>query len=365
MSHHRPTGNPYAKLTRGFFYKRPAYTLQSSGVFSPRQLLAIFLALVVCGMAFWLRLAIDHVLPPGFPFLTFFPAIILTTFMLGMWPGIACALMGGILSLYYLLPTSNSFEMLPSTWVAIGFYVFISIAFILMLTTMDSALRRADIAQRQAEANSEFQSVMAREMNHRIKNLFGVIVSIVRLTAKSSPDAASFANQLAGRISSLSHAHEIVWESAGQTSVSLHEVIERILAPHRTHASAGIHISISGDCSVEDPHILQIISLLVYELATNASKYGVFSKVDGSLKLQIDELLATPEMGRRLVLYWHERFGGPKPIADGTVVGEGFGSELMKRLVSSVDGNYAHEVKSGEGVDATIELPLQKQTYQD
>ncbi len=169
--------------------------------------------------------------------ITFFPAIIFSTFVLGMWPGIACAVMGGLLSIYYFIPPSNGFEMPPSAWVATGFYVFISVAFILMLTMMDSALRKADIAQRQAEANSEFQSVMAQEMNHRVKNLFGVITSIVRLTAKSSSDTNSFATQLAGRISSLSHAHEIVWESAGQSSVSLHEVIERILAPHRTDLS--------------------------------------------------------------------------------------------------------------------------------
>jgi two-component sensor histidine kinase len=363
MSHRPTSGNTFVDLRRSFFYKRPAYALQGAGVFSPRQLFAIFLALVVCGMAFWLRLAIDGVLPPGFPYVTFFPAIIFTTFVLGMWPGIACALMGGILSLYYLLPTSNGLEMSPSTWVAIGFYLFISVAFILMLTLMDSAIRKADIAQKQAEANSEFQSIMAREMNHRVKNLFGVITSIVRLTAKSSTDMNSFATQLAGRISSLSHAHEIVWESAGETSVSLHEVIERILAPHRTQLSAEVNVSISGDCRVDDPHIQQVVSLLINELATNASKYGVFSKADGSLKLRIEEIPTSPEADRRLVLYWHERFGSTKPIADNAEIGKGFGTELMERLVSGVDGTYAHDIKSGEGVDATIELPLGKQPH--
>jgi hypothetical protein len=35
----------------------------------------------------------------------------------------------------------------------------------------------------------------------------------------------------------------------------------------------------------------------------------------------------------------------------------------MERLVSGVDGTYAHDIKSGEGVDATIELPLGKQPH--
>lgn len=364
MQHRPPTGNSYTDLKHSLFFNRPAYALHNAAVFSLRQLFAILLALAVCGLAFWLRLAIDEVLPPGFPFVTFFPAIIFTTFMLGMWPGIACAVMGALLSVYYFIPPFNGFEMSSSASVAIGFYVFISAAFILMMTTMDSALRKADMAQRQAEANSEFQSVMAREMNHRVKNLFGVITAIVRLTAKSSADMNSFSTELAGRISSLSHAHEMVWESAGQTSVSLQQVIERILAPHRTEASAGVNISISGDCKVDDPHILQIVSLLVYELATNASKYGVFSKTEGSLKLKIDELLATPEKDRCVVLHWHERFADSKPIVHCDVAATGFGTQLMNRLISGVDGRYVHDIKKGEGVDATIELPLGNHQYQ-
>jgi two-component sensor histidine kinase len=142
-------------------------------------------------------------------------------------------------------------------------------------------------------------------------------------------------------------------------------VIERIIAPHRTDLSAGVNVTISGDCKVEDSHILQIVSLLVHELATNASKYGVFSKAEGSLTLRIEELPNSPQTDRRLVLIWHERFVGPKPITDNAVIGKGFGTELMKRLILGVDGSYAHDVKIGEGVDATIELPLGKQLQPD
>ena len=50
---------------------------------------------VACLLAFVIRLMLDRYLPPGFPFLTFFPAVILSTLVGGQWPGIACAVGGG------------------------------------------------------------------------------------------------------------------------------------------------------------------------------------------------------------------------------------------------------------------------------
>ena len=49
------------------------------------------------------RMMLDSSLPPGFPFLTFFPAVILSTLVAGLWPGIACAVAGGLAALYFFI----------------------------------------------------------------------------------------------------------------------------------------------------------------------------------------------------------------------------------------------------------------------
>jgi two-component sensor histidine kinase len=343
-------------VKRHVLYRRPAYVLQDVPLHDLRQMGLVGLSFIVCWLVFQLRVMINDVLPPGFPFITFFPAIILCAFVLGMWPGIFCALMGGLLSVYHFIPPDNNFDMSPSAWVAIGFYAFISIAFIVMLTIMDRTLRRADVAQMQAEQNAEFQSVMAREMNHRVKNLFGVITSIVRLSSKSSDDIASFATQLTGRISSLSHAHELVWESHGQTNVSVRDIVERIVLPIRSQSTTAF--SVSGDHRLDDPHVLQVLSLMVHELATNAAKHGALSSHEGSLAIVIDTLPADGEMPQRLVLKWHERLPVVSVSMKHSKTGTGFGKELMQRLVNGIDGTYSHEMTSGKGVDVIIELPF-------
>lgn len=47
-------------------------------------------------IAFALRYALDGELPPGFPYLTFFPAVIVTAFFAGIREAIAVAVLCGL-----------------------------------------------------------------------------------------------------------------------------------------------------------------------------------------------------------------------------------------------------------------------------
>ena len=69
------------------------------------------IAVVIFAVALGVRFAVDHLLPPGFPYLTFFPAIILTTFFFGLRPGIVSALLGGVAAWYFFIGPSGSFAM--------------------------------------------------------------------------------------------------------------------------------------------------------------------------------------------------------------------------------------------------------------
>src|SRR3954471_13131656 len=79
---------------------------------------AFLLALVI-------RLALDSYLPPGFPFLTFFPAVILSTLIAGLWPGIVCAAISGLAALYFFIQPYYSCEMDYGAKIAMAFYFFV------------------------------------------------------------------------------------------------------------------------------------------------------------------------------------------------------------------------------------------------
>ena len=71
-----------------------------------RPLYAYVVSALFCGVAFVLRLTAQGFLPIGYPFVSFFPAVILSTFLFGLRPGIFAGIVCGILSWYFFIPAS-------------------------------------------------------------------------------------------------------------------------------------------------------------------------------------------------------------------------------------------------------------------
>src|SRR5690606_40659194 len=55
-----------------------------------------------------------------------------------------------------------------------------------------------------------FRSLLLREVNHRVKNQYAVILSIIRETGKRSKSIADYEARLRERIMSLSNAHDLL-----------------------------------------------------------------------------------------------------------------------------------------------------------
>jgi two-component sensor histidine kinase len=79
------------------------------------------------------------------------------------------------------------------------------------------------------------QETFAAEMTHRIKNLFALAASMVRLSLRGSATKEELAEKAAGRLQALSDASAIVRRDFGQIPwerAELAEILARILRPH-------------------------------------------------------------------------------------------------------------------------------------
>lgn len=56
----------------------------------------LVLTLALVGIAYGLRAGSDDVLPAGYPFLTFFPAVIISSFVFGWREGLLAGVLGGL-----------------------------------------------------------------------------------------------------------------------------------------------------------------------------------------------------------------------------------------------------------------------------
>jgi PAS domain S-box-containing protein len=211
-----------------------------------------------------------------------------------------------------------------------------------------SAAKRAEHAR----------DLLSRELSHRIKNLFAVVSSLIRLSAQGNPTAQLFSKTIRGRIEALGRAHAYIRPHEGgpgfeaDESRTLHTLLETVLEPYR-HGQAGERIRINGFDPAIGPGAATAFALACHEFATNAVKYGALSTPEG---LVVIECRAE---GDAFVLVWMER-GGP-PI-NPPPEREGFGSMLARRSVAGDLGGTIALDWAREGLTIRLSAPVERLT---
>jgi two-component system, sensor histidine kinase PdtaS len=123
-------------------------------------------------------------------------------------------------------------------------------------------------ARKSAEARL---TVVASELNHRVKNTLATFQAIVTHAARQSLSRKRFVESVTGRIRALGHAHDLLVRSQWQ-AVALPDMIAeelRAYGPER--------VIVDGPVVWLTPKAALAFGLMVHELATNAAKYGAFS----------------------------------------------------------------------------------------
>ena len=197
------------------------------------------------------------------------------------------------------------------------------------------------------------REVLSHELSHRIKNIFSVISSLTSLSARGHPEAASFAEELRGRINALARAHEFARPHSassrpGTGDSTLFGFLRDLLSPYDPSPGEEGRIAIAGEDQGFDDSAATPLALLFHELATNAAKYGALSTPSGRVAIEV------VRQGEEVVLGWRERGGPPVPGPPGH---EGFGSRLA---IISVQGQLGGKVIRRwppEGLDLEARLP--------
>ena len=118
--------------------------------------------------------------------------------------------------------------------------------------------------------------VLLREINHRVKNQYAVILSLIRETGLRSESIEEFQQKVRERVTALAASHDLLVKSewAGST---LAEVVAEQLAPFAHEAQ----VTVTGPLISIPPIAVQNLGMAFHELGTNSAKYGVLSGVAG------------------------------------------------------------------------------------
>ncbi|MGO4524766.1 HWE histidine kinase domain-containing protein [Microvirga sp. 2MCAF35] len=213
-----------------------------------------------------------------------------------------------------------------------------------------SQLASVAIERVQAE---EQQRLLINELNHRVKNTLATVQSIAAHTLRNTHIPRTVHEAFLGRLISLAQSHNVLtrenWEGAELTSV-----IEEAIKAYRGGSPERLHVR--GPKVRVSPRMVLSLSMALYELATNAAKYGALSNDSG--EVEIVWVLRSPSPDgeeRQLLLSWRER-GGP-PVKPPTH--KGFGSRLIERGLGAELGGKAQISYDPTGVSCEVILPIE------
>ena len=199
---------------------------------------------------------------------------------------------------------------------------------------------------RDARNDERNARMMARELSHRMKNMFAVISGIVNVTGRMR-GIETEASEINARIQALGRAFETTLDETGSGSVAADPAIRAILAPYDLDAK---RLMIDGQ-DVDVPFaVISIVGLVLHELAANATRYGAWSAGGG----KVEVTWRTPPEGEPLRIYWKES-GGPKVREE--EITEGTGSAIISRMLRSASGTIEKDWNP-IGLQALITVPL-------
>ena len=191
------------------------------------------------------------------------------------------------------------------------------------------------------------QRLMTRELAHRIKNSYAVLLGILRSTLRTARDPEDFAEAFSGRLHSLAAAQDVLtdndWRGAELGALARHQLSAYVLDGDNRVDFTGPDVNLP-------PEYAAPLGLIFNELATNATKYGALSVSGGNIQL-FWRTERNPDTSLKIFLTWRER-GGP-PV--GNQGSRGFGLSLIEK---SLAGAKVESIFETDGLTCKIEWTL-------
>ena len=194
----------------------------------------------------------------------------------------------------------------------------------------------------------ELQRSLVGELNHRVGNVLAIVQAMAAQSIRNDGIPLDMRKTFEGRLVALGRMHYHI-SLTRWGPVDLHAVAGDMLTPFSTEQSE--RIEFLGRAAKLPPQQMLTLGLVLYELATNAARFGALSGPDGHVTLSWSLRRDGPATG--LVLSWHEEGG---PAVDEPRY-RGFGCRFIERSLAEMGGS-ATLLFNPDGLLCDIELPV-------
>lgn len=305
-------------------------------------------------LAFALRYELEGALPPGFPYLTFLPAIILGAYFLGTAPGGAIAVASLLAAWYFFIAPLNSLALDGASVLALSFFVVIAGTIILLIHGVQKAMRALEV-ERQANATlAEQRRLMFHELQHRVSNNLATVSGLMKLQRRAvSDEAAGLAlEDSVRRIDLVARIMRNLHDPSGQTvdmarflADTGRDILESAGAADR------VSLEVRADPLLVGPDVSVPLGLIATELVANTLEHGFPGNSAGRIGVTLG---ARPDEGKALLQIRDNGQGLP----DGFDIekAHSLGLSIARQFAKQLGGTLVMERRPEGGTEARLEF---------
>jgi two-component sensor histidine kinase len=214
---------------------------------------------------------------------------------------------------------------------------------------VDDVLATLTRAARRRLQQEDDLKILLRETAHRAKNQIAIASALARLSARSAASTEQLRDDLVARLAALGRSIDMM-SASPSGAVPLQQLASTQLEPFAVDHPGRLEL-LGPDIRVA-PATAQSLGLVLHELATNAAKYGAWSKPEGRVRFDWSE------SSEGLTLVWSEHDG---PAAS-EPARSGFGTSLIEMMIERSLGGTVERDYRPTGLVVTLKLPVRPVT---
>lgn len=311
-----------------------------------------WLSEILCALAFTLaaiiaRMLINLIAPGAAPFALVYPAALAATLVAGWRSGVMALVL--LITLAWLAVARGAADGTLSAAEALN--VVLYGAGVLVVIAVAEGFRRAhEHNRRERAARLAEHELLLRELNHRVKNNFQMVASLLEMQRRRAEDPATSTalEETLRRVRSMAEAQTALYHDPTEVqAVDAQGYLKELCA------SLADSLLLTGDvrleCDAESALISRdravAVGMVVNELVTNAAKYAFPGGRTGVVRVRFEKA----ETGWRLTV--SDDGVGTKPNAPKT----GLGKRLIEAFARQAGGSIS--AGAGEGTTVILDLP--------
>jgi two-component sensor histidine kinase len=273
--------------------------LERLPLYGDRPVIAYSGTVLLCVIAFILRYVVLTALPIGYPYVSFFPAVTVATFLFGWRCGVLASVLCWFAAWFFFTPPFDTVKFSAELILPFVFYTLVVAIDITLVRWMQVANHRLAEERERSRQLAERSETLFRELQHRISNNLQVVAGLLALQRRNVGDekAKAALDEAARRLSLIGRIHRHLHDPSGE-QLRLGQFLRQLSADLiDTNGRPGISCSVDGDETIMlNADEAVPVALVVVEAISNAIEHGFAHRTWGVIAVHIARSANTIEL---------------------------------------------------------------------